>query len=103
MYKICFYVPESHLTEVKEALFKAGAGRIGDYDQCAWQVKGEGQFRALDGSSPFIGKHNELECVSEYRVELVSAKECIKEVVQALKSSHPYEEPAFDVMQVIDI
>jgi hypothetical protein len=61
MYKLCFFVPESHLETVKEAIFEAGAGRIGDYDRCCWQVLGDGQFRPLPGSQPFSGKQGELE------------------------------------------
>ncbi|CAN0604364.1 unnamed protein product, partial [Ectocarpus sp. 12 AP-2014] len=71
MYKICYFVPESHLEETKSALFGAGAGRIGDYDCCAWQSLGQGQFRPLAGSQPFIGQQGQVEKVSEYKVELV--------------------------------
>ena len=53
MYSLCFYVPESHVEEVKQALFDAGAGRIGDYGSCAWQVLGTGQFQPMEGSEPF--------------------------------------------------
>lgn len=100
MFKLCFYVPESHVDAVKQAVFATGAGRIGDYDQCCWQVLGQGQFRALEGSSPFIGQQGELEIVDEFRVELVCADDVIKAAVAALKSAHPYEEPAFDVWQL---
>ncbi|MDF2444911.1 MAG: NGG1p interacting factor [Moraxellaceae bacterium] len=100
MYKITFYVPESHLEAVKSALFAAGAGRLGDYDSCAWQVKGQGQFRPLPGSAPFIGHQGRLEAVEEYRVEMICADECIKAAVLALKNSHPYETPAFDLVKL---
>jgi len=100
MYKICFYVPQSHLDIVKQALFAAGAGRIGDYDCCAWQVLGEGQFRALDGSDPYIGQQGQVEKVSEYKVELVCANENINAAIDALKEAHPYEEPAYDVWEL---
>ena len=103
MYKVTFYVPEPHLESVKTAMFEAGAGQIGDYDQCAWQVKGQGQFRALIGSNPFLGELNQLERVEEYRVEMVVQKQRIKAVMNALKTSHPYETPAFDVLEVIDV
>jgi hypothetical protein len=96
MYKLCFYVPESHLDAVKTAVFAAGAGRIGDYDQCCWQISGQGQFRPLPGSQPFIGETGALEIVEEYRVEMVCVDDRIKAAVAALKSAHPYEEPAFD-------
>ena len=96
MYKLCFYVPETHLESVKAAVFAAGAGQIGDYDQCCWQVKGQGQFRPLSGSQPFLGEPDELEVVAEYRVELVCADDSIVAAVAALRLAHPYEEPAFD-------
>lgn len=101
MYKLGFYVPQSHLEQVKEALFAAGAGRIGDYDKCCWQVVGQGQFRPLAGSKPFAGSPGELERVAEYRVELVCAPDCVRSVVAALQGAHPYEEPAWDLVQLI--
>ncbi len=98
MYKLCFYVPESHLEAVKTAVFAAGAGRIGDYDSCCWEVLGRGQFRPLAGSSPFLGQQGEVEQVAEYRVEMVCDAASIKGAVRALKSAHPYEEPAWDAI-----
>jgi structural hemagglutinin/hemolysin toxin protein RtxA len=98
MYSIVFYVPDSHLQVVKEALFEAGAGKIGNYSHCAWQTKGQGQFRPLNGSHPFQGKHDQLETVKEYRVEMVCEKHCIKQAVAALKTAHPYEAPAYQVI-----
>ena len=97
MYKLCFYVPESHLEAVKNAVFDAGAGRIGDYDRCCWQVVGQGQFRPLAGSEPFLGSQGALEQVPEYRVEMVCERPVIIKVVAALMQAHPYEEPAWDV------
>ena len=102
MYKICFYVPESHLETVKEALFIAGAGRIGNYDRCSWQCLGEGQFRPLAGSQPAMGQQGFVERVAEYKVELVCSRENIQAAVAALKTSHPYEEPAYDVLEISD-
>jgi hypothetical protein len=103
MFKLVFFVPASHVESVKSAVFAAGAGRIGDYEHCAWQVLGEGQFRPLAGSKPFIGSQDVLEKVSEYRVELVCADACIADAVAALKAAHPYEEPAFDVTRLVDV
>ncbi|MDP9784161.1 Nif3-like dinuclear metal center hexameric protein [Pseudomonas fluorescens] len=102
MYKLCFFVPTSHLDEVKSAVFAAGGGRIGDYDHCAWQVLGLGQFRPLDGSQPFIGEAGQVEQVEEWKVELVVADELIRPVVEALKQSHPYETPAYEVWRLED-
>ena len=103
MFKLVFFVPASHVESVKSAVFAAGAGRIGDYEHCAWQVLGEGQFRPLPGSNPFIGSQDVLEKVPEYRVELVCADACIAGAVAALKAAHPYEEPAFDVTRLVDL
>lgn len=102
MYKLCFYVPESHLEPVKQSIFDAGGGCIGDYEQCCWQVLGEGQFRPRAGAQPYIGKQDELERVAEYRVELVCSDELIGPSVAALKAAHPYEEPAYDVWLLAD-
>ncbi|KPW73103.1 MULTISPECIES: Nif3-like dinuclear metal center hexameric protein [Pseudomonas syringae group] len=102
MYKLAFFVPPSHVDGVKSALFAAGAGRIGAYDQCAWQVLGHGQFRPLDGSQPFIGQSGEVERVEEWKVELVVADDLIQQVVAALKQSHPYEMPAYEVWRLED-
>lgn len=103
MYKLCFYVPESHVDSVKESVFKAGAGRIGNYEQCCWQVLGQGQFRPGSGSNPYIGQSGELTFVNEYRIECVCSDELIVKVVQALKVSHPYEEPAYEVYRLEDL
>lgn len=102
MYKICFYVPDNAVEIVKQALFAAGAGRIGNYDSCCWQVLGSGQFRPLENSNPAIGKTGKVETVSEYRVEMVCEDRIIKDVVEALRQSHPYEEPAYDVLKLED-
>jgi len=103
MYKLCFYVPESHLEGVKKAVLAAGGGRIGRYDSCCWQALGQGQFRPLDGSQPFLGQAGAITQVAEWKVELVVADELIHEAVKALKKSHPYETPAFDVWRLSDI
>ena len=100
MYKIAFFVPASHLEEVKSAIFASGAGRIGDYDCCSWQILGEGQFRPLAGSRPFIGEQGEIETVQEYKVELVCRDDLIRAAIAALKKAHPYEEPAYDVYRL---
>lgn len=100
MYKLTFYVPSTHIEEVKARVFAVGAGRIGNYDSCCWQIQGQGQFRALAGSQPFIGSQGEVETVTEYKVEMVCADDCIVEAVAALKQAHPYEEPAYDVYKL---
>lgn len=102
MYKICFFVPPDHSERVKQALFNAGAGRIGDYNQCSWQTAGTGQFRPLEGSTPFIGKQHNLETVDEFKVELVCDEAHIKPAITALKNAHPYETPAYEVYKLED-
>ena len=100
MYQLVFYVPVEHADVVKTAVFAAGAGRIGDYDSCCWQVLGQGQFRPLPGSSPFIGEQQTLSQVDELRVEMVCDDALIAAAVAALKQAHPYEEPAYSVWQL---
>ncbi|MEK6789616.1 MAG: NGG1p interacting factor NIF3 [Pseudomonadota bacterium] len=102
MLKLTVYVPASHLDAVKDAIFAAGAGRVGDYDRCSWQVLGEGQFRALPGAQPFIGMVGSLEQVAEYRVETVLPRAALAAVVTALKMAHPYETPAFDLTVLLN-
>ena len=103
MFKICVYVPEKSVETVKQALFDAGAGRIGNYDSCCWQTEGTGQFRPLAGSNPAIGSQGEVEFVREVKVELVCEDELVARAVQALRDSHPYEEPAFDIWQLVEV
>ena len=103
MLKLINYVPESHLESTKQAIFSAGAGGIGNYEHCAWQVKGIGQFKPVKGADPYIGELGELEQVDEWRVETIVIEENAKTVAKALKASHPYEEPAFEFIQIIEI
>ena len=101
MYKLSFYVPASHLEQVKNALFEAGAGQYQGYDCCCWQTLGEGQFRPLPGSQPFLGETAKLEKIAEYKVEMICSALRIKTELQALIEAHPYEQPAYDVYQVL--
>lgn len=97
MFKLVFFVPRTHAEQVKEAVFATGAGQIGDYDACCFTTPGQGQFRPLQGANPHQGKVGELEQVDELRIELVCTEELIHAAVAALRQTHPYEEPAFDV------
>ncbi|WP_218660707.1 NGG1p interacting factor NIF3 [Acinetobacter pittii] len=103
MLKLIYYVPDSHLEATKQAIFSAGAGGIGNYEHCAWQVKGIGQFKPIKGADPYIGELGELEQVDEWRVETIVIEENAQAVAKALKASHPYEEPAFEFIQIIEI
>lgn len=102
MYKLTVFIPEQALNEVKSALFAAGAGTIGNYEQCCWQVQGMGQFMPLVGSTPHIGTHDSIETVNEWRVEMVVDEVVVHDVITALKRAHPYETPAYDVIKVLD-
>ena len=103
MIKLVVFVPETHAEQVKQALFDAGAGRQGDYEHCCWQSAGTGQFKPCEGSEPFIGSQGELSQVPELRIEMLVDDERLKEVVTALRESHPYEEPAFDCLPLLAI
>ncbi len=103
MYKLIFYVPESDLEPVKQAIFAAGAGSIGAYEHCCWQTKGQGQFRPLAGSDPAIGQHDTLTKVEEYLVEIVCPTEKITAIIAALKQAHSYETPAYQVWEILDL
>lgn len=100
MHKLVFFVPETHKERVKKAVFAAGAGRFDGYDCCSWETLGNGQFRPLDGSQPFIGEQGQIEQVSEYRVEVICADDQLKTIITALLLAHPYETPAYECWPV---
>lgn len=102
MKKIVFFVPINHSESVKEALFNAGGGRIGNYDKCCFETRGIGQFRPLKGSSAFLGEVGKVEKVEEVRVEMVCENKYMRCVVDALKDFHPYETPAYEVYTIDD-
>ncbi len=97
MHQLVFYVPHSHLEVVKEALFAAGAGRMGNYDRCSWETEGLGQYRPREGSNPFLGEEGRTERVREWKVEMVCEGSALAAVLAALKKAHPYETPAYFV------
>lgn len=100
MYKLTFYVPEKHLEEVKNSLFSKGAGKVGDYDCCAWQTFGVGQYRPLKGSHPYVGSQNQLEIVKEYLVEMICEDQNLHSVIEELIRIHPYETPAYAAWKI---
>lgn len=102
MYQISFYVPITYSQRVKLAMFGAGAGKIGNYEQCSFEVSGIGQFCPSEGANPFVGKIGGLELVNEVKVEMVCDRSVIREVVLALKSAHPYETPAYHVLECLN-
>ena len=93
------YIPRQSTDAVLAALFAAGAGRIGDYEECAFVAPGRGQFRPVPGASPTIGAVGDVEYVDEDRVEVVLPRRLRPAVVSALRSAHPYEEPAFHILE----
>jgi dinuclear metal center YbgI/SA1388 family protein len=95
--KLVTYVPESHHEKVLEALFENGAGKIGNYDSCSFNIEGTGTFRGNETSSPFIGKPGELSREKEIRIETIFNVNDEKRLLSALRNSHPYEEIAFDI------
>jgi len=95
--KIVTFVPERNATEVRQALFDAGAGYIGDYDYCSYNIEGSGSFRALENSNPFVGKKGELHFEKEIRIETVFPKHLQTQILEALFEAHPYEEVAYDI------
>jgi hypothetical protein len=101
--KICIGVPESHADAVREALGKAGAGKIGNYDFCSFSCKGTGRFRPLKGSNPSIGEIGKIEQVAEEQIQTVCYKSDLAKIIKAIKEVHPYEEPVIDVYPLIKI
>jgi hypothetical protein len=99
--KLVVFVPPDALEPVRDALFEAGAGRIGDYERCSWYAGGTGTFLGGEGTSPAIGEKGREERVPEIRLETVFPAERHDEVVAALRRAHPYEEPAFDVYPLL--
>ena len=99
--KLVVFVPREALENVREALFTAGAGRIGEYENCSWYTAGTGTFRGGEGSNPTIGERGREERVAELRLETVFPEERQDEVVAALRGAHPYEEPAFDIYPLL--
>jgi structural toxin protein (hemagglutinin/hemolysin) RtxA len=102
MYMLFCLVPETHLEAVKAAIFETGAGQIGNYQHCAWQTLGTGEFMPLSGSNAFLGQVNQLETVQEYKIEIACSKAQIKPAIAALKQAHPYETPAYHVIRCED-
>jgi dinuclear metal center YbgI/SA1388 family protein len=99
-YKLVTFVPAEHLDEVSRALFEAGAGRIGRYSSCSFRAPGTGTFFGEEGASPTVGQAGRLEHAAEIRLETVVPIARVGDVVRALRSSHPYEEPAFDLLRL---
>ncbi|MFT4083356.1 MAG: Nif3-like dinuclear metal center hexameric protein [Nocardioides sp.] len=98
--KLTVYVPSEHAEDLRRALAAAGAGRLGDYEAASFSSPGEGRFRPLPGATPRIGRVGDLEIVDEVRVECLLPRRLRGRVIAALLATHPYEEPAYDVVEL---
>jgi dinuclear metal center YbgI/SA1388 family protein len=99
-YKLVVYVPSENSILLKEALFRAGCGNIGNYSHCCYSCEGIGSFKPLMGANPHIGQHNRIERVDEERIEMIFPKILKRNVIETLYQHHPYEEPAFDIIAI---
>ena len=99
--KLVVFVPPEALDAVRDAIFGAGAGRIGDYERCSWFTDGTGTFRGGESTSPTVGEKGREERVRELRLETVFPEDRHDDVIGALRAAHPYEEPAFDVYELL--
>ncbi len=95
--KLVVFVPQAQADRVAEAVFNAGAGRIGDYEKCSYRLQGQGTFFGTEGTTPAVGRKGKLERVDEIRLEVVFPQSRLASVTTAIRRVHPYEEPAFDV------
>ncbi len=96
-------VPETHADRMREAMEKAGAGKVGNYSYGSFSVKGTGRFKPMKGSNPFLGQEDVLEEVAEERIETVCSRAILSEVLEAIKKAHPYEETVIDIYPVYQI
>jgi hypothetical protein len=103
VHKLVWFVPEAALDVTRDAVFAAGAGRIGDYERCSWYTAGTGTFLAREGAAPAIGEVGREERVAELRVETVVPLDRAEAVVRALREAHPYEEVAFELYEIADV
>ena len=101
--KIVVYVPLKDADMVREAIGKAGGGKLGKYNFCSFSTKGVGRFKPQDGANPHIGTVGKLESVDEERIEVTCSDDIVKKVITAIKRVHPYEEVAMDVYELVKI
>jgi len=102
VFKFAVYVPVKYANKVSRALFDAGAGKIGNYTETSFNIAGQGTFKPMEGTNPFIGKIGEKETVSEIKIETVIPERNLESVIQAMKNAHPYEEPAYDIYEILN-
>lgn len=102
-FKLVVFVPLTHADIVREAMGKAGAGKMGNYSFCSFSSRGVGRFCPEVGAKPAIGEVGKLETVEEERIEVLCSAEVVEDVVKAMKDVHPYEEVAYDVFEMADV
>lgn len=100
--KLVVFVPESHSEKVSQALFRSGAGNIGNYKNCIFSSTGEGSFLPKSGSNPYMGKKGKLEKVKEEKLEVIFPDYLLSNIIQSMNSAHPYEEVAYDIFKLLN-
>lgn len=100
--KLSCYIPEAHLEEVSNAMFRAGAGAIGDYNECGFSTKGDGTYRPNENAKPFIGKAGVRESIKEVKFETVCSTHNVNKIVSAMMNAHPYEEVAYEIFPMLN-
>lgn len=98
--KLAVFVPETHAEKVRDAMSEKGAGHIGDYSHCTFQSAGQGTFKPLDGTNPYIGTQGEVAFVDEVKIETILPQRLLSSVLDAMIAAHPYEEAAYDIYPV---
>lgn len=100
--KISVTMPPENTDEVRNAIFEAGAGIIGNYSHCSIVSKCTGTFKPLENSNPYIGEKNKIDFVEEEKLEFVCDINIVSKVIKALRNAHPYEEPAINIVPLLD-
>ena len=100
-YKVTVFCPESHIEKISKAMSAAGAGIISKYSECSFRLKGKGTFRGGKGTNPFMGKKGKLETIDEIRLEMICDARNLNRAVNEMLKAHPYEEPAYDIYEVL--
>lgn len=101
--KLVVFVPEVNADEVRDALGKAGAGKIGEYSFCSYSIKGVGRFKPSENANPHIGSAGQLEAVDEERIEVACEKRQVSDIIKVIKNVHPYEEVVIDVYPMLSL
>lgn len=100
--KIFVTIPKENVSDIRNAICEEGAGIIGDYSYCTSAVKSIGTFKPNGNANPYIGENNKLEFVEEEKLEIVCDVNIVKKVITKLREVHPYEEPAIDIIPLLD-